>query len=205
MEPDQVQEEVIRKIKKFKINVRPFGVLRHLKKQTTIEPGKEPEDSELEAAIAQVQPHVVPCAVYRTFSLSETPEPLKTLLLQSPTKTLSLSIIAATIGRPIESELENVSQKNDAYQSALWNSIARESLEQSFNFVERLIGGEAETESCELSSLLPAGAELLEPILAALEAQKADINLNDSGQISPFFTGLRYGFWTPLKGRNAKK
>ncbi len=205
MDQGEVQEEVIRKIKKYKISVRPFGVLRHLKKQVPIEPGKEPQDSELESEISKVHPHVVPCAVFRTFSKAETPETLKSLWQTAPEKSLSLSVVAATIGKPIEGELERVSKENNPYQSALWNSIARESLEQSFHFVERLIGGEAEDESCELSSFLPAGAEHLEPVLASLEAHKAEIAMNDSGQISPFFTGVRYSFWTPLKGKNAKK
>lgn len=195
------EEGMIRKIKKYRISVRPFGVLRHLKKQVSFDSGKEPEDSALEEAISKLAPRVSPCALYGSYSRGETPEALKALWQSSPEKSLSLSVIAATIGKPIELEIEKASQAGDPFERALVNSIARESLEQSFHFVERLIGEEAREESCELTPLLPAAAESLEPLLEALDAQKAEITLNDSGQISPYFTGLRYCFWTPVKSK----
>lgn len=196
---------MIRKIKKYKIAVRPFGVLRQLKKQVTLESGREPQDPDLEALIFKVQTHVSPCALYASFSKSETPHALEALWKSSPEKSLSLSVIAATLGRTIEEEIERASQENDSLQGALWNSVARESLEQSFNFVEKLIGEEAQEESCVLSSLLPAAKEEMNPILHALESHKAEIMLNDSGQIVPLFTGLRYCFWIPVRGKGPKK
>ena len=72
-------------------------------------------------------------------------------------------------------------------------------------FVERLLGEEARDESCELTPLLPASTEQTGPLLAAMDSHKAEIIVNDSGQILPHFTGLRYCFWTPLRGKNAKK
>lgn len=196
---------MIRKIKRYKISVRPFGVLRQLKKQVTLESGREPQDSDLEALISKIQPHVSPCALYASFSKSETPQALEALWKSSPEKSLSLSVIAATLGRPIEQEIERASRENESLQGALWNSVARESLEQSFNFVEKLIGEEAQEESCVLSPLLPAAKEEMNPILHALESHKAEIMLNDSGQIVPLFTGLRYCFWTPVKRNNPKR
>ena len=195
---------MIRKIKKYKISVRPFGVLRHLKKKITIEPGKEPEDSSLESEISKVHPALAPCALYATFSRTETPEAVKTLWSSSPEKSLSISMILATIGKPIEGEIEKASQGADAYKSALIESIARESLDQSFHFVSRILNEEAEQERCELTPFLPAPPEALKEAFQILEAHKADILFNDSGQISPFFTGLRYSFWTP-KGKSRPK
>lgn len=187
---------MIRKIKKYKISVRPFGVLRQFKKQLPPGAAQEPPEAEVEAIIARVQPHVTPCALYASYSKSETPAALQELWKSSPEKSLTLSVIAATIGSAVESVIE---------RDALWNSVARESLEQSFNFVEKLISEEAVDESCELTSLLPASAEQAGPLLQALESHKADIIVNDSGQVIPLFTGLRYCFWTPLRGKNAKK
>jgi hypothetical protein len=204
MGPPAEKEEVIRKLKKYKLSVRPFGVLRHFKKQVPLEPGQEPADSDLEAAIAKVQPHILPCAVYASYSRSQTPEALLPLWSAAPEKSLSVSLIASTLGKEIEAEIERVSRQAQANDPALWNSIARESLEQSFHFVEKLLSEEAGEENCELSPAIPAHPDILEPALAALEAHKAEISLNDSGQISPFFTGLRFCFWTPVKGKNRK-
>ena len=206
---------MIRKIKKYKLAVRPYGVLRQLKKQVTLGSGQEPQDSDLETLISKVQPHVSPCALYASFSKSETPPSLQDLWKSSPEKSLSLSVVCSTLGRPIEQEIERISRKKEGgqvpsgpdpdYEGALWNSVARESLEQSFNFIEKLIGEEAGQESCVLSPLLPAAPAETPLILQALESHKAEITVNDSGQIIPFFTGLRYCFWTPAKGTRPKK
>ena len=196
---------MIRKIKKYKISVRPFGVLRHLKKKIRFESGKEPEDAVLESRISQVQPSLLPCALYGTFSRNETPEPLKTLWKETAENSLSLSVIVATIGKGIEGELDKASKSGDAFEGALLDAIARESFEQSFQFVARLLNEEAAVESCELSPLLSVGEGSFKEALFALEAHKADITVNDSGLVSPFFTGARFCFWTPLKGKNRHK
>lgn len=196
---------MIRKIKKYKITVRPFGVLRHLKKQIKIESAQEPQDSDLESMICKVQPHITPCALYTSFSKTEIPPALETLWKSSPPKSLSLSVIAATLGKPIEQEIERVSRENDSFQGALWNSVARESLEQSFNFIEKLIEEEAREDSCVLSPLLPASSQEINPIFKSLESHKAEMMLNDSGQVVPLFTGVRYCFWIPAKGLKPKK
>ncbi len=201
MEGKKEQSGVIRKIKKYKLSVRPFGVLRHLKKKIPIESGQEPEDRVLESEISKVQSHLLPCALYATYSRSDTPEPLKVLWQSAPENSFSLSVIAATIGKPIEAEMEKISKTGDSYESALLESIARESFEQSFHFVARLLGEEAVEESCELSPLVTVGEGNLKEALEALEAHKADILINDSGSISPFFTGVRFCFWNPLKNK----
>lgn len=203
MGPHQVQEEVIRKIKKYKISVRPFGVLRHLKRKASIAEGQEPGDEILESEISKVQPHVVPCALYATFSRAETPEPLRGLWQSSPEKSLSMSMVLATIGKAIEGEIEKAPQSGDAGRNALLDSIARESLDQSFHFVARLLNDEAQEESCELTPFLPVAGEAIKDVFHILEADKAGIHLNDSGQISPFFTGARFSFWTP-KGKGSR-
>ena len=166
---------MIRKIKKFKISVRPFGVLRQLKKKSSLEPGKEPQDAALESEISKVQAHLVPCALYATFSKDQTPQLLKPLWQSSPEKSLSMSVILATIGKAIEGEIEKKSLAKDASQTALLDSIARESLEQSFHFVSRIINEEAQEDSCEMTPFLPVGSDALKDTFDVLEAQKAAI------------------------------
>ena len=194
---------MIRKIKKYKIPVRPFGVLRHLKKKINLEPGREPEDKALESEISKAKKSLVPCALYGTFSRAETPESLAALWKQAPDKSLSLSFILSTIGKSIEGEIESAAKGQDPLPGAVLDSIARESLEQSFHFVSRILNEEAQEESCELSPFLPVSGEPLKDVFQVLEAPKADILLGDSGQISPFFTGARFSFWTP-KGKGSR-
>ena len=195
------QEEVIRKIKKYKISVRPFGVLRHLKKKHAVDPGKEPEDKVLESEISKVQTHLQPCALYATFSQKETPEPLKVLWRSASENSFSMSVILATIGKNIEGEMDKISKAGNPFQSALLDAITKESFEQSFQFVARLINEEALDESCELTPLLPVEEGNFRDALGVLEAHKAEISVNDSGIVSPIFTGIRYCFWTPVKGK----
>ncbi len=195
---------MIRKIKRYKISVRPHGVLRHLKKK--VEPASDWSEVEqkINEEIARVNPLIVPSAIYNSFSKGETPEFLKESWKGASKKSLSLSLLLVNIGVGLENEIQKRQSENDPFSVALLEAIGQESLDESLKFVLKLLNEEAKSESCEVTGPLPVEPSLLNTLLPFLESHKADIVVNENGQIVPLYTSASYCFWDPLpKGRSA--
>ena len=194
---------MLRKIKKYKITIRPSYASRLAKKKfAEAAPDDETLERETEQEIRRCEPLIVPTALYDTFSRKETPEPLRKLWEQAPSaKTLSLSLIAASLDPRIEQEIDALREKAEAHQSVLAEAVARESLDQSVNFVHRLIGEEAKDDNCELSPLWPVEPALVRDFLGALESHKAGIMLKDDDRFTPLYSRVSFCFWVPLSKR----
>ena len=167
------------------------------------------------AAFAEIQSRdiekeILPCmplmhlsAVYDTWSKAETPEALKSMWDASSAPAISISIIAATIGVTVQEQIRVSKEQGDPDRAALLTAVALESLEQSFHFVLRLITDEAKDDACELSPLMPVPQELLTASLTVLDAQKADIVIQD-GALHPLYSAVRFCVWNPVKKKNAR-
>lgn len=196
---------MIKKIKKYKIAIRPSFVQRAAKKK--LDTGLDPESLEraVQTEIEKISTMIVPSAIYNTFSRTGTPEPLTPLWQNVPNHSLSISLIIATIGMEIEKEIANVRAQNKHQRSVILDSIAHEALEQSLNFVLKLLLEESKEEDCELSPYLPVESSHLKSTLEILESQKADVSLSDQGIITPAFSTISYCFWNSTsKSKHAK-
>lgn len=196
---------MLRKIKKYKITIRPSYASRLAKKK--LSDGDAPLDDEtlereVEREIRRCEPLIVPTALYDTFSRKDTPESLRSLWDQAPgSKTLSVSLIAASLGVRIEQEISSAREKGQERDAALMDAVTREALDQSVNFVHRLIGEEAKDDNCELSPLWPVEPALVRDFLAALESHKADITLEGDDRFVPLYSRVSFCFWIPLSKR----
>ena len=190
---------MIRKIKKYKINIRPFAVSRLLKKTSAPENPVELPEEKIEEEIALANKFIAPSSLFGTFSKSQIPANLQTLLENSAKKTISVSLIASTIGNAIEAEIEAAKRSGDVLKSSLLDSIAREALEQSVNFVIKLLNEEAKEENCEVSQPWTVDVSLSKDFLELLESQKADISIGETGPISPLYTKLCVCYWDPVR------
>lgn len=196
---------MLKKIKKYKINVRPSYVVRNLKRKLNLPSVADDLEKNIQEQINKVQPLIVPSAVYNTFSRKELPQSLYPLWGLTSNSSLSISFTAVTIGSGIEKEIQTYKNQNQETQVAILDSIARESLEQAQNFVVKLLTEEAKSEGCELSVLSPVDLLDLKDILGLLEASKTEVNLNADNQIVPLFTSVSYCFWNPTsKSRSAR-
>ena len=136
---------MLKKIKKYKITIRPSFVLRNLKRKISLaqEVQEEPLQKRIDEEIARLQGIIVPSAIYETYSKNQTPEPLMPLWENAPKKALSLSLFVNSIGSHLEKDIESQSGEKDGLKAPITDSIARESLEQSANFVAKLLTEEA--------------------------------------------------------------
>ncbi len=195
---------MIRKIKKYKISVRPHGVLRLLKKKVSRDADPAEMEKKISLELERVQPLLHPSSVYASFSRAETPEVLKDVWKTASRKALSLSVLLSSVGPDLEKELDKAKAENNDLDGAVLEAIGQESLDESLRFVTKLLAEEAKQESCELSPVLPADPSLWSALLPLLESHKADISLDDNGRMAPLYTSASYCFWNPLpKGKNA--
>ena len=196
---------MIRKIKKYKITIHPHGVLKLLKKNPDSGSNGEELEKKVRDEIARVQSLIVPSAIYSSYSKSETPAALQSVWQSASAQALSLSFLLVSVGSALEKEIEKRKAETNPAGAALLESIGQESLEQSLHFVTKLLSEEAKSESCELSPVCPVERSLWSSLLPFLESPKADILLDESGQMVPLYTSASYCFWNPLpKGRNAR-
>ena len=194
-----------KKIRKYKISIRPHAVFRTLKKVLSMDTLTEDMEKKVQEEIAKSQSLIVPSAVYHSFAKPETPEALAGLWESAPNNALAMAMMAVTIGTDIEKEIEASRISNGGKRALILDGIARESLEQSLNFVAKLLSDEAKAESCELTPISPVEATILPAVLNFLESEKAGILVEGEAQISPMFTIASYCFWSPLpKSRNVK-
>lgn len=196
---------MLKKIKKYKIAVRPFFALRNLKRKVKLEIDEKEAEERIEKEIARLQPLLSPSSLYETYSRNETPEPLKALWDQAHAKALSLSVVLSTVGSSVESAVETAGQSPDPLAGPIADAVARESLEQSLGFVFKLLGEEAKLEACELTPLTPVPSACYAGLLPLLESHKADVTLSGEGKITPLYSSAGFCFWSPAsKNKNAK-
>ncbi|MBI3013181.1 MAG: hypothetical protein HYY63_06105 [Elusimicrobia bacterium] len=190
---------MVRKIKKYKISLRPSFVLRNVKKKSPLQKSEEETEIQIQSEIERTSALLEPVALYETFSCGSVPETLKPLLSQSP-ESVSLSLIATTIGTPLESEIQKL-RAQDTHQSAVLEAIASEALDQSLNFVLKLIGEESKLENCDCSPPWLLESSQLKHSLELLQSQKAGISVDENSQISPLYSRVSFCFWNPIKKR----
>ncbi len=197
---------MIKKIKKYRINIRPSYAFREAKKRVPAEAHLSEEELEkkVDEAINKSLDKIVPSSLYVSYSKPETPEPLEPLWQGASKQAITLSVIISTIGIGIEQNLEQARLNNDLVWESLLQAVARESLEQCNNFVLRLIEEECKEDNCELSASAPISQELLKLTLAQLDSGKADIIMNEDGVIFPQFTSAFCCFWMSHAKKHAK-
>lgn len=196
---------MLKKIKKFKIHIRPSSLLRNLKRSLTPNLSEEELEKRIQQEIEKVQLLLFPSATYETYSKMQCPLPLNPLWNQAPNAAISISLIAASIGSQIENEIEKSRNDSEKLRTHILDALAREALEQSIHFVLKLIAEEAKEENCELSVPLPLESTYLEEALSFLQASKADIHSGSDGKLSPLYSSVSYCFWQAVaKSKSAK-
>lgn len=191
---------MIKKIKKYKLSLRPSYAARNLKKKLpeTI-PWQDTMEEDVKREISRLERLLTPSSIYETFSKADSPETLKALWNGSPKGAVSISLIATTIGTDVEREIASQKEQSADYQAFVIDAVAQEALEQSAHFVNKLLNEESKEEHCECTPSLPLEPVLFKDSLEILQSHKADIVLNDAGGIAPLYSSVSYCFWNPSK------
>jgi len=167
----------VRKIKGFKLTLRPHVVKQRSKKaRVDLEAaglGELPLAKFLERAAKTLTPGVV----FDTFGAPDADQPLL-----SPMPGLAYSLILAGLGEgfgPLRAQSTDIPE-------ALWPILEEHALDEAVRFASTLIADEAEKDNCELSPLNPiSSVSALEAAVRKLDAgAKLGVSFAD-GRLSP--------------------
>jgi len=138
-------------------------------------------------------------ALYETFPREKFP---KELAIDPPEQWVAASVYISTIGEEAQNEILTVQKSGEQLEGQILHSIALESLEQSGNFVRRLIEDEAKDEACELSrQKTVAGDEAWEKLFEFLPGEKIGVSFLGGDRFAPMYSTGGIFYWSPLKKR----
>lgn len=168
----------MRKIKGFKLQLRPHEVKRRAKKAKLDLDAAGLPDPALTKLLDRLSKALAPGVVFDTFGNTD---PDQALL--SPLPGLAYSVILASLGDGFSAALRS---SESAVPEALWPALEEHALEESVRFASGLIADEAEKDNCELSPLNPLSApDALDAALRKLDASaKLGVSL-EGGRLAP--------------------
>jgi hypothetical protein len=166
----------VRKIKGFKLVLRPHEVKRRAKKAgLDLEAAGLPEPV-LVKTLERLAKAVAPGVLFDTFGATD---PDQTML--SPMPGLAYSLIIASLG----SGFDSVREKEAALPAALWPVLDETALDECVRFASGLLADEAEKDNCELSPISPINVpEALDAAVRKLDGAKLGVALAE-GRLTP--------------------
>ncbi len=192
----------MKKIKNFKITIRPREISRIMRKLLNVtELDIETEES-VQRACYFYGKTINPAVVYETFPKDSTgfvfdnPE--------IPSKWVALNYYILTIGNSLKEEFEKNKDIFGRYTTQIVSAISADTLEQSKSFVQKLISSEASDEQCELSRGIELPHDKYAEICKILPVEKINVSVLEDGKISPEYTVAGVFYWIPVKKRNKK-
>ena len=191
----------MRKIKNFKVNLRVREITRVIKKlNNMVDMPVEMEES-VQRACHFYSKFLMPSVVYDTFSKDAMPFVYEK---DAPAKWVAQSVFFVTIGTSLETEYQKNENAFGENTNTILSSIAVDALEQSKNFIQRIISGEAEGENCEISRSFDLPADLYGQSAALVPADKIEITVED-GKLVPQYSNCGLFYWIPSPKKKGKK
>lgn len=192
----------MRKIKNFKINLRYREVLKLLKTTSDIKEITQQLEEAVKQEIQRIQKIIQPAAIFETITYEQMPDILKN---PSPERWLAATLFLTTIGPNLEQDIKDAQRKEEIILSNILHCLSLEALEQSINFIYRIILSEAKEEECELSIFKGITSyEKLQELFNILPGEKIGIKLLENAQLEPLYSSGGVIFWIPIKKRNIK-
>ncbi|MEA5000801.1 MAG: hypothetical protein VB017_02815 [Endomicrobiaceae bacterium] len=191
----------MRKIKNFKINIRPREISRILRKLLNITELDIDVEESVQRACFFYGKCIKPAVVYDTFS-KETA--VFSFIGETPSKWIAVSPFILTIGNALKEEFDSNRDIFGEYTTQIVSAISADTLEQSKNFVQKLIASEAGDENCELSRHLEISSNFYHDVFQILPVEKINVTLSEDGKFKPSYSAAGLFYWIPLKKRSKK-
>lgn len=139
-------------------------------------------------------------ALYETLQKDKFPAELQ---LEPPDKWVAASVYIVTVGEAAEARVMEAQKTGETtLPGQILHSIALETLEQSGNFIRRLLDDEAKEETCELSQQKAVNSETAwAKLLELLPGDKIGVKYLGSERFAPMYTTGGIIYWTPVKKR----
>ena len=190
----------MKKIKKFKANIRLRETMRLLKSTAHIAEITPDIEDEIHRQSRRLGGIVSTAALYETVQKDKFPLELQ---IDPPEKWVAASVYLVTIGEPAEVMVMDAQKTAETtLPGQILHSIALESLEQSGNFIRRLLDDEAKEETCELSQQKTVNSEpAWTKLLELLPGDKIGVRFLGGERFAPMYTTGGIIYWTPVKKR----
>lgn len=191
----------MRKIKNFKISIRTREISRIIRKLLNMEELTIEIEEAVQKSCFVCEKIIKPAVVYDTFSKEAMTFSLE---IDPPEKWIAVSPYILTIGNVLQEEYNKNKALFGEYGVQIVSAISADALEQSRNFVQKLLSSEASDENCELSRSVDLPTQYNSEIIKYLPVEKINLSLSDDGNFVPesSISGLYY--WIPLKKRGRK-
>ena len=188
----------MRKIKNFKINIRPKEISRILKKFSDLKELSIEVEEAVQRACYFYGHTIKPAVVYDTFSKESTE--LNSNFFDFQEKWIAVSPFVLTIGNDLKDEFDKNINIFGEWTTKIVSAISADTLEQSKSFIQRLISQEAKEEQCELSRALEI-TENLDTIQNLLPLEKINVSVSEQNKFIPSYTIAGLYYWLPVKKR----
>ncbi len=194
----------MKKIKKFKINIRPSYFLRLLKDSIDI------DKAEIAGHIKDGYELVSPCTIYDSFKLEDIKDEGFRKMAEGWAPDIKVnpysvfSMIIVTVGKKLEEEVSKVKNEGNERHVKILDALGAEALEQSYNFVNKLILKDAEKEECTVSALSEIPEAGLEAAVKLVDAHKIGVVFDAKRGLIPSGSLAVYGYWIPVKKKKRK-
>jgi hypothetical protein len=185
----------MRKIKNFKVNLRTKEISRVLKKLNNISEVSVELEEIIKRSCCMYSKFLHPSAVYDTFSRDSS------LLFEENTtlsKFVACSVFFVTVGNSLDEEYKLDTNAFGEYTSTIVSAIAMDALEQSKNFLQRLISNEAKYESCEISRIEEIRNNIYGEFAEMVPIEKINLEIV-SGELKPKYSSCGLLYWIPSK------
>jgi hypothetical protein len=190
----------MRKIKNFKVNLRVKDISRVVKKLINADGTSIKIEEAIQRSCCLYVKFLSPAVVYDTFSRESLPFVYEK---DAPVKWIAESVFFVTIGNTIEEEYKKNGNAFGEYTSKIVSAIAVDALEQSKNFVQRLVVNEAQDERCGITRVVDIPDELCEEVSKVVRPEKIGVSVQ-SGSISPKYSSAGLFYWVPSKKKTKK-
>jgi hypothetical protein len=168
----------VRKIKGFKLVLRPHEVRRRARKAGVDLEAAGLTEPVLNKTLERLAKSVVPGVLFDTFGH---PDPDQSVL--SPLPGLAYSLILASLGA--ESFPASVREKESSLPAPLWPVLEETALDECVRFASNILADEAEKDNCELSPITSLReGPALEAVVRKLDGAKLGVAF-DGGRLAP--------------------
>lgn len=194
------------KIKKFKVALHKREIIRNLRiANPDIKEVTEQLDQLINTEIENSVNYISSSAVFDTFKEQTIQEKLNfspdanisfpELNLPS-SNVVATSLFVVTVGDKIEQQIRSVETESKHIHAQVIRAIGLESLEESINFVLRILKDDAEKDNCILSPVEKISSiELSRKTMEFLAATKISVDIDDKNKLAPMFSSIGLLNW----------
>jgi len=186
----------MRKIKNFRINLRQREILRLLKATGAVSEITPQLEQAVSQEVQRLSKTLAPAALYDSLPKDKLPPEIASVL---PLASIASTIFLTTVNETLDTEVKEAQRRQEAILSQILHCLALEALEQTANFIGRLLAEEARQESCELLERMPLPQQTHQSVFTLLPGDKIGVHLTGTSSMQPLYSSCGIIPWSPVK------